>query len=60
VGTARNGQPEPHHGPPRGAHHSADRPASSPSPVQPPHSRQTRRRQPAHRKPSQQHQRAGP
>jgi hypothetical protein len=28
--------------------------------VQSPHSRQSRRRRPAHRKPSPQHQRAGP
>ena len=60
VGMAGNGQPEPHHGPPRGAHHSADRSANSPTPVQPPHSRKTRRRRPAHCKPSLQHQRAGP
>jgi hypothetical protein len=56
--TAGNGQPEPHHGPPRGAHHRADLSPSNPSPVQPPHSRQSRRRRPAHRKPSPQHQRA--
>jgi hypothetical protein len=60
VGTAGNGQPEPHHGPPRGAHHRADRSPNSSSPVQLPHSRQSRRRRPAHRKPSLQHQRAGP
>jgi hypothetical protein len=60
VGTAGNGQPEPHHGPPRGAHHRADRSANSSSPVQPAHSRPSRRRRPAHRKPSLQHQRAGP
>ncbi len=60
AGMAGNGQPEPHHGPPRGAHHSADRSANSPSPVQPPHSRPSRRRRPGHRKPSLQHQRAGP
>ena len=60
VGTAGNGQPEPHHGPPRGAHHRADRSATSSSPVQPAHSRPSRRRRPAHRKPSLQHQRAGP
>ena len=60
VGMAGNGQPEPHHGPPRGAQHRADRTANSPSPVQPPHSRQTRQRRPAHRKPSLRHQRAGP
>jgi hypothetical protein len=60
AGTAGNGQPEPHHGPPRGAHHRADRSPNSPSPVQSPHSRQSRRRRPAHRKPSPQHQRAGP
>jgi hypothetical protein len=60
AGTAGNGQPEPHHGPPRGAQHRADRTANSPFPVQPPHRRQSRRRRPAHRKPSLQHQRAGP
>jgi hypothetical protein len=60
AGTAGNGQPEPHHGPPRGAQHRADRSPSNPSPVQPPHSRQTRRRRPAHRKPTLRHQRAGP
>ena len=60
AGTAGNGQPEPHHGPPRGAQHRADRSPDSPSPVQSPHSRQSRRRRPAHRKPSPQHQRAGP
>jgi hypothetical protein len=60
VGTAGNGQPEPHHGPPRGAQHRADRTATSSSPVHPAHSHQTRRRRPAHRKPSLQHQRAGP
>jgi hypothetical protein len=58
--TAGNGQPEPHHGPPRGAHHRADLSPDSPSPVQPPHSRQSRRGRTAHRKPSPQHQRAGP
>jgi hypothetical protein len=60
AGTAGNGQPEPHHGPPRGAQHRADRTANSSFPVQPPHSRQSRRRRPAHCKPSLQHQRAGP
>jgi|688.fasta_scaffold03518_16 hypothetical protein len=60
AGTAGNGQPEPHHGPPRGAQHRADRSPDSPSPVQSPHSRQSRRRRPAHRKPSPQHQRAVP
>jgi len=60
AGTAGNGQPEPHHGPPRGAQHRADRTANSPFPVQPPHRRQSRRRRPAHRKPSLLHQRAGP
>jgi hypothetical protein len=60
AGMAGNGQPEPHHGPPRGAQHRADRNPNSPSPVQPPHSRPSRRRRPAHRKPSLQHQRAGP
>jgi hypothetical protein len=60
AGTAGKGQPEPHHGPPRGAQHRADRTANSPFPVQPPHRRQSRRRRPAHRKPSLLHQRAGP
>jgi hypothetical protein len=60
VGTAGDGQPEPHLGPPRRAQHRADRSPNSPFPVQPPHSRQTRRRRPAHCKPSLQHQRAGP
>ena len=60
AGTAGKGQPEPHHGPPRGAQHRADRTANSPSPVQPPHLRQSRQRRPAHCKPSLQHQRAGP
>jgi hypothetical protein len=60
AGTAGNCQPEPHHGPPRGAQHRADRTATSPSPDPPPHSRQSRRRRSAHRKPSPQHQRAGP
>jgi hypothetical protein len=58
--TAGNGQPEPHHGPPRGAHHRADRSPNSSSPVQLPHSRPARRRRPGHCKPSLQHQRAGP
>jgi len=53
-------QPEPHHGPPRGAQHRADRTATSSSPVHPAHSHQTRRRRPAHGQPSPQHQRAGP
>ena len=57
---AQVAQPEPHHGPPRGAHHRADWSPSNPSLVQPPHSRPSRRRRPAHCKPSQQHQRAGP
>ena len=60
AGTAGNGQPEPHHGPPRGAQHRADRSPNSSSPVQLPHSRPSRRRRPAHCKPSLQHQRAGP
>jgi hypothetical protein len=60
AGTAGNGQPEPHHGPPRGAHHRADRSPNTPSPVQSPHSRQSRRGRTAHRKPSPQHQRAVP
>jgi hypothetical protein len=60
AGMAGNGHPEPHHGPPRGARQRADRSPNSPSPVQPPHSRQSRRRRPAHCKPSLQHQRAGP
>jgi hypothetical protein len=60
AGTAGNGQPEPHHGPPRGVQHRADRSPSNPSLVQPPHSRQSRRRRPAHCKPSLQHQHAGP
>ena len=57
---AQVAQPEPHHGPPRGAHHSVDRSANSPCPVQLPHSRPSRRRRPGHCKPSLQHQRAGP
>ena len=60
AGTAGNGQPEPHHVPPRGAHRRADRSPSNPSLVQPPHLRQSRRRRPGHRKPSLRHQRAGP
>jgi hypothetical protein len=57
---AQVAQPEPHHGPPRGAHHRADRSPNSSSPVQLPHSRPARRRRPGHCKPSLQHQRAGP
>lgn len=57
---AQVAQPEPHHGPPRGAQHRADRSPNTPSPVQSPHSRQSRRGRTAHRKPSPQHQRAGP
>jgi hypothetical protein len=60
AGTAGNGQPEPHHGPPRGAQHRADRPPNAPSPVQQSQSRQPQGRRPAPRKPSLQLHRAGP
>ena len=60
AGTAGNGKPEPHHGPPRDVRRRADRTGLSPSPVQPSHSRQSRRRRLAHFQPAPHHQRAGP
>jgi hypothetical protein len=60
AGSSGNDQAERHHGPPRGAQHRADRTATSTSPVPPPHLPPSRRGRTAHRKPSPQHQRAGP